>query len=166
MMKRIHKFQCSSSQAFKRSLPAYVDHRKSFSADAGWWFWADACMLSPHKVPFDQLLMINVIRKQDLDEGDPFDDAGVCRPRLWLFLSYLVSFGSVVGSVWVLVEHYEQNPDISSAADKWPGVRPRASIKFKRQQGFTSKYLKAGNLSEKSRAATSVTTAATSVCLV
>eukprot|EP00967_Tisochrysis_lutea_P119616 scaffold195463_cov16-Tisochrysis_lutea.AAC.1 len=44
--------------------------------------------------------------------------------------------------------------------------RPRASIKFKRQQGFTSKYLKAGNLSEKSRAATSVTTAATSVCLV
>uniref|UniRef100_A0A7S3R718 Transmembrane protein 50A n=1 Tax=Dunaliella tertiolecta TaxID=3047 RepID=A0A7S3R718_DUNTE len=99
---------------------------------AGWWFWADACMLSPHKVPFDQyipglmatlaLLMINVIRKQDLDEGDPFDDAGVCRPRLWLFLSYLVSFGSVVGSVWVLVEHYEQNPDISSAADKWPGV--------------------------------------------
>ncbi|KAF5831749.1 hypothetical protein DUNSADRAFT_12619 [Dunaliella salina] len=89
-------------------------------------------MLSSHKVPFDQyipglmatlaLLMINVIRKQDLDDGDPYDDAGVCRPRLWLFLSYLVSFGSLVGSVWVLVEHYEQNPDISSTADKWPGV--------------------------------------------
>jgi len=33
-----------------------------------------------------------------------------------------VSFGSVVGAVWVLVEHYEQNPDFTSSADKWPGV--------------------------------------------
>lgn len=30
----------------------------------------------------------------------------LCRSRFWLFLSYVVSFGSVVGAVWVLMQHY------------------------------------------------------------
>lgn len=29
-----------------------------------------------------------------------------CRSRFWLFLSYVVSFASVVGAVWVLMQHY------------------------------------------------------------
>ncbi len=28
------------------------------------------------------------------------------RPRFWLFVSYIVSFGAIVGAVWVLIEHY------------------------------------------------------------
>jgi hypothetical protein len=28
------------------------------------------------------------------------------RSRFWLFLSYVVSFASVVGAVWVLMQHY------------------------------------------------------------
>ena len=56
---------------------------------AGWWFWLDACTLAEHKVPFDQylpgiiatlaLVMINLIRRDELAEVDPFDDATYCR---------------------------------------------------------------------------------------
>ena len=56
---------------------------------AGWWFWLDACTLAIHRVPFDQylpgiiatlaLVMINLIRKDELAELDPFDDASYCR---------------------------------------------------------------------------------------
>lgn len=37
---------------------------------------------------------------------DPFDDGGFCRSRFWLFLSYVVSFASLIAAVWVLVQHY------------------------------------------------------------
>ncbi|EFJ44911.1 hypothetical protein VOLCADRAFT_118500, partial [Volvox carteri f. nagariensis] len=98
---------------------------------AGWWFWVDAVCISHHKVPFDQylpgiiatlaLIMINCIRRDDMIEYDPFDDATYCRSRLWLFLSYIVSFASIVAAVWVMLAHYAHNPNFSSA-DKWPGA--------------------------------------------
>jgi len=58
--------------------------------------------------------MINAVRHDRLGGGgdgggyDPFDDdgGGVCRSRSWLFLSYLVSFAALTGSVWVLLQHY------------------------------------------------------------
>ena len=98
---------------------------------AGWWFWVDAVVCNAHKVPFDQyipgivatlaLIMINCIRREELlAEYDAFDDGGFCRSRFWLFLSYVVSFASVVGAVWVLLQHYALNPE--QAGDVWPGV--------------------------------------------
>eukprot|EP00879_Flechtneria_rotunda_P003907 GHRR01004147.1.p1 GENE.GHRR01004147.1~~GHRR01004147.1.p1 ORF type:complete len:170 (+),score=25.44 GHRR01004147.1:115-624(+) len=97
---------------------------------AGWWFWVDAVVCTQHKIPFDQyipgivatlaLVMINCIRRDDLQDYDPFDDGGFCRSRFWLFLSYIVSFSAVVGSVWVLMQHYAMNPDM--AGEVWPGV--------------------------------------------
>eukprot|EP00882_Tetradesmus_deserticola_P003957 GHRQ01004183.1.p1 GENE.GHRQ01004183.1~~GHRQ01004183.1.p1 ORF type:complete len:172 (+),score=21.30 GHRQ01004183.1:184-699(+) len=97
---------------------------------AGWWFWVDAVVCTSHKIPFDQyipgivatvaLVMINCIRRDDLQDYDPFDDGGFCRSRFWLFLSYVVSFGSVVGAVWVLMQHYAMNSDV--AGEVWPGV--------------------------------------------
>ena len=42
-----------------------------------------------------------------------------CRSRFWLFISYIVSFASVVGAVWVLLGHYALNPDVSTV---WPGI--------------------------------------------
>jgi len=96
---------------------------------AGWWFWVDAVVCNTQKVPFDQyipgivatlaLLMINCIRRDDLQDYDPFDDGGFCRSRFWLFLSYLVSFAAVIGSVWVLMQHYALNPEHPQV---WPGV--------------------------------------------
>lgn len=65
------------------------------------------------------LLMINTVRYDQLHEYDPFDDGGgVCRSRFWLFLSYLVSFAALTGSVWVLLQHYAFSP----GAKAWTGV--------------------------------------------
>lgn len=64
------------------------------------------------------LLMINTVRYDQLHEYDPFDDGGgVCRSRFWLFLSYLVSFAALTGSVWVLLQHYA-----FSGGAAWTGV--------------------------------------------
>jgi len=41
-------------------------------------------------------------RREELDEHDPFDEGVFCRSRFWLFLSYVVSFASIIGSVAVL----------------------------------------------------------------
>jgi len=66
--------------------------------------------------------MINMIRRDELEQDyDSFDDAGHCRPRFWLFVSYVVSFAAVIGSVWVMIAHYGNKPDLS-ANDKWPGA--------------------------------------------
>uniref|UniRef100_A0A7R9V005 Transmembrane protein 50A n=1 Tax=Chlamydomonas euryale TaxID=1486919 RepID=A0A7R9V005_9CHLO len=106
---------------------------------AGWWFWADAVALSPTKIPFDHylpgliatlaLVMINLIRKDELAEIDPFDDATYCRARVWLFISYVVSFSSIVAAVWVLIAHYSSNPDLSSS-EKWPGAAGIFQVSF------------------------------------
>ena len=49
-----------------------------------------------------------------------FDDEGVyCRARSWLFVSYVVSFAAIIGSVWVLLQDYALN-DASNTV--WPGV--------------------------------------------
>ncbi|CAK0778991.1 hypothetical protein CVIRNUC_004677 [Coccomyxa viridis] len=95
----------------------------------GWWFWVDACAASGTQVPFVQylpgivatiaLVMINAIRRDELEEYDPFDEGVFCRSRFWLFISYIVSFASVVGAVWVLLGHYALNPDVSTV---WPGI--------------------------------------------
>ncbi len=66
------------------------------------------------------LVMINLIRRDELSDLDPFDDAtfcryihekmlslssscrvlfSLCRARLWLFVSYVVSFASLIAAV-------------------------------------------------------------------
>ena len=45
-----------------------------------------------------------VLRREELQEYDAFDEGVFCRSRTWLFLSYVVSFGAVAGSVWVLMQ--------------------------------------------------------------
>ncbi|KAK9830631.1 hypothetical protein WJX81_007042 [Elliptochloris bilobata] len=94
-----------------------------------WWFWIDACSASGTKVPFVQylpgfvatlaLIMINAIRREELESHDPFDEGVFCRSRFWLFLSYVVSFASIVGSVAVLLSQYALKPGVENP---WPGV--------------------------------------------
>lgn len=59
------------------------------------------------------------MRRDELEEYDPFDEGVFCRSRFWLFISYVVSFASVVGAVWVLLGHYALNPDVTTV---WPGI--------------------------------------------
>lgn len=95
---------------------------------AGWWFWADACTSAAQTVPFAQylpgitatiaLIMINCVRREELENFDAFDEGVFCRSRFWLFISYVVSFASVIAAVWVLLQGYA----LSEAPSVWPGV--------------------------------------------
>jgi hypothetical protein len=85
---------------------------------AGWWFWLDAvaCNATGTRPPFAQyipgiiatvaLVMTNCVQRDELAAYDPFDDGAFCRARFWLFMSYVVSFGALVGAVWVLAQDY------------------------------------------------------------
>ena len=42
------------------------------------------------------------------------------RARFWLFISYIVSFASIVAAVWVMLEHYSADETLSGS-EKWPG---------------------------------------------
>jgi len=97
---------------------------------AGWWFYVDAVTNSTTTIPFIQflpgiiatlaLIMINCIRRDELHEGyDAYDDGVFCRARSWLFVSYCVSFGAIVGAVWVLLSDYALKEDVQTV---WPGV--------------------------------------------
>ena len=61
----------------------------------------------------------HVVCRDELEEYDPFDEGVFCRSRFWLFISYVVSFASVVGAGWVLLGHYALNPGVSTV---WPGI--------------------------------------------
>ena len=63
--------------------------------------------------------LLHIVSRDELQEYDPFDEGVFCRSRIWLFISYMVSFASVAGAVWVLLGHYALNPDVSNV---WPGV--------------------------------------------
>lgn len=65
--------------------------------------------------------MVGVLAcRDDLHEAyDAYDDGVFCRARSWLFVSYVVSFGSIVGAVWVLLSDYALKEGTSTV---WPGV--------------------------------------------
>jgi len=101
---------------------------------AAWWLWLDAVVHSaalgvsvpplayvPGCVATLALLMINFIHREELSDYDPFSDGEDCGVRLWLFFSYVVSFGSLVGAVWIMVQDFSRNEDLTSE-EKWPGV--------------------------------------------
>ncbi len=57
--------------------------------------------------------------REELENYDAFDEGVFCRSRFWLFLSYVVSFASVIGAAWVLLQGYALSGD---APEVWPGV--------------------------------------------
>ena len=54
-----------------------------------------------------------------MDDYDSFDEGVYCRSRSWLFLAYIVSFGSIMASVAVLMKDYALNDAVTVV---WPGV--------------------------------------------
>ena len=57
--------------------------------------------------------------REELESHDAFDEGVFCRSRFWLFLSYVVSFASIIGSVAVLLSQYALKPGVENP---WPGV--------------------------------------------
>lgn len=88
---------------------------------AGWWCWLDAIVYSSavlhESSPFSYhlpgwvatlaLVLMNLMSRDDLAEAyDAYggDDGAAARARCWLFLSYLIAFAAVAGSVTVLIQ--------------------------------------------------------------
>lgn len=72
-------------------------------------------------------LLLFICCRDELLEYDAFDEGVFCRSRFWLFISYVVSFAAIVGSVWVLLQDYALNPDVSNP---WPGVAGLCQVIF------------------------------------
>ena len=64
-------------------------------------------------------ILTALLYREDLEEYDAFDEGVYCRSRSWLFLAYIVSFGSIMASVAVLLKSYALNDAIDVV---WPGV--------------------------------------------
>mmetsp|Transcript_5419 Transcript_5419/g.15078 ORF Transcript_5419/g.15078 Transcript_5419/m.15078 type:complete len:168 (-) Transcript_5419:55-558(-) len=97
---------------------------------AGWWFFLDAIIYSsqthqstipgvlcvPGIIATVALVMINMIRREDIRGQGSFDEGNLCRSKFWLFLSYCVSFSAVVVAVWLLIGHSGDNSEWSCVA--------------------------------------------------
>jgi Uncharacterised protein family (UPF0220) len=60
----------------------------------------------------------NHARREELETYDAFDEGVFCRSRSWLFISYVVSFASVIAAVWVLLQGYA----LGNVPSVWPGA--------------------------------------------
>ncbi len=94
--------------------------------------WIDAIATADDTVPGDRcvpgviatvaLIMINMVPRSKIMDGDgSYDDGSLTRARVWLLLSYVIAFASLVAAVWILIVHYENNADITGF-QVWPGV--------------------------------------------
>lgn len=98
---------------------------------AGWWFVIDAAAGYTSNDEFPKachvcgvvgtiaLLMINMVSNGQI-RGDSYSDGclGQTGARIWLFIGFLLSFGSLIASAWILFGIYvvpQKNPF-------WPGV--------------------------------------------
>lgn len=101
---------------------------------AGWCFWADAVLVNAmhgNKLGFLEylpgiiatlaMLLMCVVRRSDLAAFDSFDSASYCRQRFWLFVAYVVSFGSIIGAVTLLLGHMSDDNGPSEPYEKWIG---------------------------------------------
>ncbi|KAJ1525429.1 hypothetical protein ONE63_010242 [Megalurothrips usitatus] len=95
----------------------------------GWWFIIDAQSVYPENMSHAyhvcgvfgtlSLFMINAVSNAQM-RGDAYN-GGFCGPRgarLWLFLGFVMGFGSVIASCWILFANYVSNPEMPS---HWPG---------------------------------------------
>ncbi|MCO5588589.1 hypothetical protein L7F22_042546 [Adiantum nelumboides] len=63
-------------------------------------------------------LMFNCVKRDEIQDYSPYDDGKGCRSRTWLFLAYVISFVSLVGSFGLLI----QDALVNSAASSWTGM--------------------------------------------
>ncbi|XP_026273987.1 transmembrane protein 50B [Frankliniella occidentalis] len=95
----------------------------------GWWFIIDAQSVYPNWMNHGyhvcgvfgtlSLFMINAVSNAQM-RGDAYN-GGFCGPRgarLWLFLGFVMGFGSVIASCWILFANYVNNDKIPA---HWPG---------------------------------------------
>ena len=62
------------------------------------------------------MIMINCTRREDLANPEYLSEGVECRLKFWLFFSYVVAFGSLFGSVWVLLDSRQQDEHVWAGA--------------------------------------------------
>jgi len=90
-----------------------------------WWFYV------PGIISTIALIMVNIISYEAISGNGFLDDSSVLKARIWLFISFILAFGGLLGSGWILFAKYviPSNSDDGSGSgsptlpeDKWPGV--------------------------------------------
>lgn len=75
-----------------------------------------ALYLLPGFIATLAILMINSVRRGDLQDSDALEEGAECRIKFWLFLSYCFAFGSLFAAVWFL---FQSN---SAGEHQWAGI--------------------------------------------
>jgi len=66
------------------------------------------------------LIMTNVINLETLNPMSwVFDESIGAKVRVWLFLSFFISFGGLVASIWIMVSVFMPP---NNKGEQWPGI--------------------------------------------
>lgn len=124
---------CLGDGAMRRNLIASVAAGTIFSV--GWWIVIDAAAIYPDATVFNHayhtcgviatiaLFMINAVSNEAV-RGDGYTE-GLCGShgaRVWLFVGFLLSFGSLIASAWVLFGPYVADNTGTPPLPVGPGV--------------------------------------------
>jgi len=124
---------CLGDGSLRRNIIASVAAGTIFSI--GWWIVIDAAAIYPEQKEFNHayhtcgviatiaLFMINAVSNEAV-RGDGYTDGclGSHGARVWLFVGFLLSFGSLIASAWVLFGPYVANNTEEPALPIRPGV--------------------------------------------
>jgi hypothetical protein len=93
---------------------------------SGWWVAIDAATAYPSNddllkashacgaVGTLALIMINSVTNNQIRGESMYSDGcfGKSLARIWIFIGFLLSFGSLIGSIWIFFDHYVYQSDI------------------------------------------------------
>lgn len=129
---------CMGDGAARRNVIASIAAGTIFSI--GWWIVIDAAAIYPLSKDFNHayhtcgviatvaLFMINAVSNEAV-RGDGYTEGclGAYGARIWLFVGFLLSFGSLIASAWVLFGPYVADNVPDKDGNKLP-VGPGVSV--------------------------------------
>jgi len=129
---------CMGDGAARRNIIASIAAGAIFSI--GWWIVIDAAAMYTNPTDFNHayhtcgviatvaLFMINAVSNEAV-RGDGYTEGclGPYGARIWLFVGFLLSFGSLIASAWVLFGPYVADNVANDKGDKLP-VAPGVSV--------------------------------------
>ena len=64
------------------------------------------------------LFMVNAINWEVMSGEGMLDDGGVLRARLWVFVSFVLAFGGLIGAIWILIQEMNRSGGVVEPALK------------------------------------------------
>ncbi|CAH1227214.1 transmembrane protein 50B-like isoform X2 [Branchiostoma lanceolatum] len=102
---------------------------------AGWWVIIDAAIQYPEQDKLHHayhtcgvistlaMFMINAVSNAQV-RGDTYSTGcmGQTGARVWMFIGFLLAFGSLIGASWILIGGYVVNPSALHKQNQYAGV--------------------------------------------